>query len=474
MSSVPISNIGVFAPATEPNVMLANSLPDLNNKVVDLTDEIEKIEEEPEDDAAKSLARLGLLPEESRELYLKRFEDYKAILKKEKWDIKKEDSALLWAETHREEATAPSTMYSVWSSIKACLTALLNIPANLWCNVKKWLKNYAAGVFPKQAPLFTAAQVEKFMKEAPDKEFIRHKLALGLGLYGRLRAQEYTWLFHSKSDREKIDLLTSYLSLCLYLIDWLYPETFLLTVFTLTLFLFVLTVFICLPIDKNDKMLRVKYYKKKNKSYHDFCVGDEYTIGAYERYLKKTKHFFDQRCSQYGSRVFWQYRKRKNIQDWYHHGQPQNIRFFNSYPKAIAQWLGLENWFQYTGHSVCRTGTTLFANSGASVMQLKKYGCWKSTTAAERYYGDSIINKRHASKKITEAIFGRRPSIHSSSQINISQKDDNLSISLSHSVDRNHNNRYDEVPALDYYNNISSNSNINHRNNRNSNHRYNL
>ena len=226
--------------------------------------------------------------------------------------------------------------------------------------------------------------------------------------------------------------------------------------------------FVCLQTDNTDCILMVKYYKKKNKDYHQFVVSDKYTIDTYKQYTKATQHFFNQRPNKYGQIVFWQYRKRKNKKAWYHHGQPQNVRWFYSYPRAIAKYLNIENWFQYSGHSICRTGTTLFANSGASVMQIKKYGCWKSSTVAERYFADSIVNKKHASKAITDAVFGNNAPLTSQSEVNVSQNNGNVSVSLSHSVNRE-NNRYNEQSAIDYINN-DNNSNYNNRNRRDCNH----
>ena len=53
------------------------------------------------------------------------------------------------------------------------------------------------------------------------------------------------------------------------------------------------------------------------------------------------------------------------------------------FPKDIAKFLGLENPESYTGHSYRRTGTTIAANNGANIEQLKRIGSWKSTSTRE-------------------------------------------------------------------------------------------
>ena len=126
------------------------------------------------------------------------------MLKTRSLPLKEQDSALIWCEIMKERGSEPTSMYSWWSSIKSCLVNINNIPAGDWAQVKSWLKSYADGTFPKSAPPFTAAEVGKFMKTAPDHKFIRHKVALTMGLNGRLRGMEYTLLFHEKNNKEKI------------------------------------------------------------------------------------------------------------------------------------------------------------------------------------------------------------------------------------------------------------------------------
>ena len=238
MSRVP-GKTHVFEPATAPGSSIAAILPDLNeyndqqegsqcnsnnnkneyNEQQEGSQSNSNMKEEDDNIFDRALAREGLLPKESKQKYLDRYEAYKKVLKKNNLDIKEQDSALIWAETQRAIPIAPTTMYSVWSSIKCCLTALDDIPANNWDNVKKWLKQYKEGVFPKQAPLFTARHVERFMRDAPNGEYIRHKLALGLGLQGRLRASEYTWLYHNKDERERIIVMTSKLFVSFFVFD---------------------------------------------------------------------------------------------------------------------------------------------------------------------------------------------------------------------------------------------------------------
>lgn len=52
-------------------------------------------------------------------------------------------------------------------------------------------------------------------------------------------------------------------------------------------------------------------------------------------------------------------------------------------PKDIATYLNLKDPKDYTGHSFRRTSTTILADSGAGIEEIKRHGNWKSNTVAE-------------------------------------------------------------------------------------------
>lgn len=69
-------------------------------------------------------------------------------------------------------------------------------------------------------------------------------------------------------------------------------------------------------------------------------------------------------------------------------------------PKDIASFLKLKNYESYTFHAFRRSGATLQANSGVSVMQLKQWGRWKSDSVAQTYVADSSFTKRQLAQNI--------------------------------------------------------------------------
>ena len=70
------------------------------------------------------------------------------------------------------------------------------------------------------------------------------------------------------------------------------------------------------------------------------------------------------------------------------------------YPREIAEFLQLSNANSYTGHCFKRTGATLLANSGCTTLDLKRAGCWKSESVAERYVANSESTRMEVSKKL--------------------------------------------------------------------------
>lgn len=82
---------------------------------------------------------------------------------------------------------------------------------------------------------------------------------------------------------------------------------------------------------------------------------------------------------------------------------PQNIGYktLGSFPRIIAEQLNLPNADKFTGHSFRRTGATLLAESGCSIIQLKNAGNWNSPYIAEGYVAHSMNSKSDIAKRFS-------------------------------------------------------------------------
>ncbi|RZC34103.1 Phage integrase domain containing protein [Asbolus verrucosus] len=93
-------------------------------------------------------------------------------------------------------------------------------------------------------------------------------------------------------------------------------------------------------------------------------------------------------------RLFISYRNKKCTV------QPVGVNTFSKFPQKIAQFIGLQNPEEYTGHSFRRSSATLLLDSGADITVVKTHGGWRSNSVVEGYIEDSLNNKIEISRKI--------------------------------------------------------------------------
>src|SRR5271167_3636262 len=74
--------------------------------------------------------------------------------------------------------------------------------------------------------------------------------------------------------------------------------------------------------------------------------------------------------------------------------QPLGKNMIASYPKKIADNLCLSDTKNYTSHALRRSSATWMADGGVDLINLKRFGGWKSDMAAHGYIGESTTNKR--------------------------------------------------------------------------------
>lgn len=62
-------------------------------------------------------------------------------------------------------------------------------------------------------------------------------------------------------------------------------------------------------------------------------------------------------------------------------------------PKIVAKFNGDPHPEKYTGHCFRRTAVTLLLESGASSIQVKHFGKWRSESIAQGYIEDTMLNR---------------------------------------------------------------------------------
>lgn len=90
--------------------------------------------------------------------------------------------------------------------------------------------------------------------------------------------------------------------------------------------------------------------------------------------------------------------------------QVVGINKLGAVPKNIAEYLKLSDAALYTGHCFRRTSSTILIDAGGDLMALKRHGGWKSSTVAESYVDESILNKTITSNRILQTVENNLPS----------------------------------------------------------------
>ncbi|XP_026318551.1 uncharacterized protein LOC113229237 [Hyposmocoma kahamanoa] len=288
-------------------------------------------------------AELSFLPSKSREKYLKVYEHF------DKWRHEKgagntmSETVLLSYFIEMSHTKQPSTMWSIYSMLNATLQTKNNVHINTYAKLIAFLKRSAVGHKSKKSKVFTAANIEKFLNEAPDCTFLAAKVILIIGINGACRSNELLNLTPNAIEQHSSDLLLINL-----------PNT-------------------------------------KTNIDRSFVVREEYAhvVQKYKA-LRPPNTITD--------RFFIQYRNGKCTR------QPMGINKIGATAREIATFLDLKEPQLYTGHCFRRTSATLLADGGADLTTLKRHGGWRSSTVAEGYIEDSIENKSKICKRIIDSI----------------------------------------------------------------------
>lgn len=150
----------------------------------------------------------------------------------------------------------------------------------------------------------------------------------------------------------------------------------------------------------------------KTKRPRSFTVlGDNY-LGLYRKYVALRPPGLAER------RLFLRYVSGKC------HRMVVGIHKISAVSQEAAKFLKLENWREYTGHTLRRTSATLLVDGGGDLTCLKRHGGWKSSSVAEGYIEDSLLNKENIAKRILQVDSGNdKPStVVASDLTNISCK----------------------------------------------------
>ncbi|XP_057320156.1 uncharacterized protein LOC130671118 [Microplitis mediator] len=240
------------------------------------------------------------------------------------------------------ENYAPTSMWSIYSMLKTMINLKEKVDIGRYATLTALLKRKSEGHVCKKANVLTPDQINQFLSNAPDKEYLHKKVALIIGISGACRKSEITDLKFS-------------------------------------------------DIKSEGDLLVVRIYNKKCKREKFFTIG-----GEFSRIVKKYIALRPKKTTK--DRFFMAYRNGACI------NQVIGINTFAKIPQQIATYLGLKNPSSYTGHTFRRSSATLVADAGANITTLKRLGDWKSAAIAEGYVEESVKNKARIGNIIESAV----------------------------------------------------------------------
>ena len=209
-----------------------------------------------------------------------------------------------------------------------------------------------------KAKVFTVSQLNKYLDEAPNTgHFLVDKLVLLFGLYGNMRCNELTYL--TVED-------------------------------------------IAVKTDTNGKLF-LNVTIRKSKTDQEGNGFNFHVKPLYTDYCP-IKLFLNYRPFVEKGRLWRTYNNK--IRKFT--TRPLGINMIRQVPKRIADFLDLKG--NYTGHSIRRTSSTTFAESeNTTIMDLKRFGRWKSTTVALGYLDKSEKVKDNLASKIKSRLNQKPP-----------------------------------------------------------------
>ncbi|KAJ3655405.1 hypothetical protein Zmor_014537 [Zophobas morio] len=232
---------------------------------------------------AAAAATEELLPSKSKERYEKQFQIFEDWRRLKNVTSLTEDVFLAYF-AEKSSSYKASSLWSTYSMLKAVLLLKENLDISKFCKVTAYLKRKSTGYQPKKSKCLSRDQIDKFLLEAPDKEFLLMKVALIFGVSGACRCDELSRM----------------------LVD---------------------------DIEDQNNVLIVHIPDSKTKKPRRFVVVDERNLATYRRYLElrppSTPH----------KRLFLNYKKGKCTV------QPVGLHSFGKFPSQIATYLGCKKKF---------------------------------------------------------------------------------------------------------------------------------
>ncbi|XP_031338472.1 uncharacterized protein LOC116177141 [Photinus pyralis] len=155
-----------------------------------------------------NLAADQLIPHKSKSLYNLEYSKFVKWLANNGTGIINE-VVLLAHFQELSEVFQPTSLWTKFSMIKKTLLLNKNVNIGNYAKLTQFLKNVSKGHVSKKSSVLTREDILKFLRQAPNHEYLLVKVALIFGIYGGCRRQELCdMLISDVEDRGEVIVVT--------------------------------------------------------------------------------------------------------------------------------------------------------------------------------------------------------------------------------------------------------------------------
>lgn len=138
-------------------------------------DDLEMMCTPPEVRVLAASTSSDLLPEKSKRLYMNAYNQLKTWCEERKV-VKVTENVLLAYFKEKSEGKKVSTLWANYSMLKSTLAIKENIDISKFFKLVAFLKQKNSSYKPKKSKVFTKEEINKFIVEAPDDEYLSKKV----------------------------------------------------------------------------------------------------------------------------------------------------------------------------------------------------------------------------------------------------------------------------------------------------------
>lgn len=135
-----------------------------------------------------------LLPRKSGEQYKKQLSEFIKWCKERNVEEFTEEKVLLAYFLEKSKKLKASSLWSVYSMIKATIATDMGVDISKFCKLTAFLKRQNEGYKPKKSKTLDVDNIKEFLEKAPDHEFLGQKVRYTF-FFNRYFVPVYTYIY---------------------------------------------------------------------------------------------------------------------------------------------------------------------------------------------------------------------------------------------------------------------------------------